>query len=132
MNAAPPGQPKEGKLRRIREAAYEVRRRAATGVAVALALFFAYYVICGRNGVNSYEQKRVQDRQLHRQIDELQQENERLKAHVGRLKNNPDAIEFEAREKLHYARPGEVIYTLNGPPPNASDKATGEPPAGSN
>jgi cell division protein FtsB len=26
--------------------------------------------------------------------------------------SGPDAIEHEAREKLHYAKPGEVIYTL--------------------
>lgn len=126
MNAAQPNQPREGKLRRIKAAAYGVRRRVATGLAVMLAVFFGYYVVFGRNGVNSYEQKRVEYKQLHRQIETLQQENNRLKDHVGRLKKDPDAIEFEAREKLHYARPGEVIYTLNGQPQNGNDK----PPAG--
>jgi len=29
-----------------------------------------------------------------------------------KLKSDPDAIEHEAREKLHYAKPGEVIYAL--------------------
>jgi cell division protein FtsB len=113
--AAKPKQP-IGRLRRIAEAVYRVRRRIATGFAVVLAVFFAYHVVFGRNGVNSFEQKRIQDRQLHQQIDALQQENDRLKDHVGRLKNDPDAIEYEAREKLHYARRGEVIYTLNKPP----------------
>jgi cell division protein FtsB len=78
-----------------------------------LAVFFGYHVMVGRNGVNIYEQKRVEDRELHKQIDTLQQENERLKEHLDRLKSDPDAIEHEARERLHYARPGEVIYTLN-------------------
>jgi cell division protein FtsB len=94
---------------------YRVRRRIATGLAVLLAIFFGYHVIVGRNGLNVYEQKRAEDRALHQQIDSLQQENDRLKEHVEHLKSDPDAIEREARERLHYARPGEVIYTLNTP-----------------
>jgi cell division protein FtsB len=39
------------------------------------------------------------------------------------LKSDPDAIEYEAREKLHYARPGEVIYTLNNQPQPTNDTA---------
>jgi len=127
--AAKPQQAKTGRLRRIGEAVYSVRRRIATGFAVVLAVFFAYHVVFGRNGVNSFEQKRMQDKQLQRQIDALQQENDHLKDHVTRLKSDPDAIEYEAREKLHYARPGEVIYTLNNQPPPGNEKM---PPAPSN
>ena len=50
-------------------------------------------------------------KQLRQQIQDLQQENARLRDHIERLKSDPDAIEHEAREQLHYARPGEVIYT---------------------
>jgi cell division protein FtsB len=39
-----------------------------------------------------------------------------LRARIERLKSDPDAIEHEAREKLHYAKPGEVIYTLPAEP----------------
>ncbi len=35
-----------------------------------------------------------------------------MRQQIERLKSDPDAIEREAREKLHYAKPGEVIYTL--------------------
>lgn len=129
--AAKPKQP-QGRLRRIAEAVYRVRRRIATGFAVVLAVFFAYHVVFGRNGVNSFEQKRIQDKQLHRQIDALQQENDRLKDHVGRLKSDPDAIEYEAREKLHYARRGEVIYTLNNQPQPGNEKMPPAPSSGSN
>ena len=54
----------------------------------------------------------------------LQKENEQLKGHVERLKSDPNAIEHQAREELHYTRPGEVIYTLpvnSGSPANASE-----------
>jgi cell division protein FtsB len=51
--------------------------------------------------------------QLQREIKDLEQENAQLKQSIERLKSDPDAIEHEAREKLHYAaKPGEVIYTL--------------------
>jgi cell division protein FtsB len=125
--AAQPQQAEKGRMRRAGAAVFRVRRRIATGAAVVLAVFLAYHVVFGRNGVNNYEQKRVQDRQLQQKIDALQQENDRLKDHVGRLKNDPDAIEYEAREKLHYARPGEVIYTLNQP---QADKPQSPTPAG--
>jgi len=49
---------------------------------------------------------------LQREIKDLDQENTRLRDHIARLKSDPDAIEHEAREKLHYAKAGEVIYTL--------------------
>jgi cell division protein FtsB len=51
------------------------------------------------------------------EIRDLEQENARLRQHIEQLKSDPDAIEHEAREKLHYAKPGEVIYTLPAPPP---------------
>jgi cell division protein FtsB len=101
---------------------FRIRRRIATALAVVLAVIFGYHVVVGRNGVSAYEQKRVEDRELQRQIEGLQQENDRLKDHVEHLKTDPDEIEREAREKLHYARQGEVIYTLNSPP-NASQPA---------
>lgn len=102
-------------MRRTREAVYRVRRRIVTALAFLLAAFLAYHVVFGRNGVNNYEQKRAQDKVLQQQITSMQKENTRLTDHVARLKNDPDAIEYEAREKLHYAKPGEVIYTLNQP-----------------
>lgn len=99
-------------MRRTRKSG-GMRRRIATACAVLIVMSLAYHVVFGRNGVNTYEQKRAQDRELRQQINVLQRENGNLKDHVSRLKSDPDAIEYEAREKLHYARPGEVIYKLN-------------------
>ncbi|MBV8632325.1 MAG: septum formation initiator family protein [Silvibacterium sp.] len=94
---------------------FRIRRRIATALAVILAIVFGYHVVVGHNGITAYEQKRIEDRELRRQIESLQQENDRLKDHVEHLRTDSDAIEREARERLHYARPGEVIYTLNAP-----------------
>ena len=87
-------------------------RPTGTAVAILLTLALGWHVINGNHGLSVWQQKRVQDKQLRKQIDGLQQENARLRVRVEKLKSDPDAIEREAREKLHYARPGEVIYTL--------------------
>ena len=103
-------------------------RPAGTALSVALALLFAWSVINGRHGVSTWYQQRGQEKQLKQEIDDLQRENTHLRTHVDRLKNNPEAIEHEAREKLHYAKPGEVIYTLPAQPqsqPPAQSQAPG-------
>ena len=87
-------------------------RKVATGAAALLTLGLGYHVIFGQNGLTVYQQKRQDAQNLERQLHSLQRENDLLKGHVERLQNDPNAIEHQAREELHYTRPGEVIYTL--------------------
>jgi cell division protein FtsB len=87
-------------------------RPAGTVVAVGLALLLTWHVINGKHGLSVWQQKRAEDRQLQMEIKDLEHENARLRDHIEWLKYDPEAIEREAREKLHYARPGEVIYAL--------------------
>jgi len=89
-------------------------RTAASVVAVALALLLGWHVVNGRHGLSFWEQKRVEDKQLQKDIQQLQDENGRLRVRVEKLKSDPDAIEREAREKLRYAKQGEVIVDLSG------------------
>jgi len=105
--AAPRSLPK-----RALDFAQRAWRPAATVVAVMLALLLGWHVVNGHHGLNVWQQKRVEDRQLRKEIDDLQSENDRLRHRVERLKSDPDAISHEAREKLHYAKPNEVIVTL--------------------
>jgi cell division protein FtsB len=100
-------------------------RKAATGAAALLALAMGYHVIFGQNGLTAYQQKRQDAQSLDHQLHSLQKENEQLKGHVDRLQNDPNAIEHQAREELHYTRPGEVIYTL--PASAGSSGAASEP-----
>jgi cell division protein FtsB len=90
------------------------RRKLATVTAAVLALAVGYHVVFGANGLTVYMQKRQETRRLNNEMLDLQRENDRLKDHVTRLQNDPSAIEHQAREELHYTRPGEVIYTLPG------------------
>ena len=96
-------------------------RRVATVAAALLALGLGYHVVFGQNGLTAYEQKRQEYQELDSQLHSLQQENDLLKGHVERLQNDPDAIEHQAREELHYTRPGEVIYTMPATPGAAPD-----------
>jgi len=100
-------------------------RPAATLFAVCLAILFAFGVFNGRHGLSSWYQQQNQEKQLKHEIQDLQQENTHLRNHVDRLKSDPGAIEHEAREKLHYAKPGEVIYTL----PATETQHAAQPPA---
>jgi cell division protein FtsB len=87
-------------------------RKVATVAAAVLAVGLGYHVMFGQNGLTAYEQKRVEARTLEQQLKSLERENGQLKGHVDRLQSDPNAIEHQAREELHYTRPGEVIYTL--------------------
>jgi len=87
-------------------------RKMATVAAAAVALGVGYHVVFGANGLTVYGQKRQDARSLDDQIKRLERENEALKGHVERLQNDPNAIEIQARESMHYTRPGEVIYAL--------------------
>jgi len=91
-------------------------RPAGSVIAVLLALLLTWHVIYGKHGLSVWEQKRTEDHQLQKQIQDLQQENAEMRQHIQHLQSDPDAIEREAREKLHYAKPGEVIYTLPAQP----------------
>ena len=90
---------------------YRMRRRIATFCVVAAALLFGYIGFFGNNGINMYVQKRAKGRALAQHITDLEQQNARLQQQIQSLKTDPDAIEYEARQRLHYARPGEVIWT---------------------
>jgi cell division protein FtsB len=101
-------------------------RKVATGSAALLALAMGYHVIFGQNGLTVYQQKRQDAQSLDSQLRSLQRENDLLKGHVGRLQSDPNAIEHQAREELHYTRPGEVIVYM--PPASGTIAATAYKP----
>jgi cell division protein FtsB len=91
-------------------------RPAGTVVAVILALLVTWHVIYGTHGLSIWQHKRAEDRALQQEIKDLQQENAQMRQQIDHLNSDPDAIEREAREKLHYAKPGEVIVNLSDTP----------------
>ena len=106
-----------GRVRPLLLSIYLIRRKLATlGVAILTVWLFAH-VMFGDNGMVVYRQKKADYQTLQKAIDGLQKENDSFNSQVKALKTDPRAIEQEAREQLHYARPGEVIYVNPAPVP---------------
>ncbi|MDE3200467.1 MAG: septum formation initiator family protein [Acidobacteriota bacterium] len=97
---------------RVQAWAKKMWQPAGTVAAVLLALLLGWSVVNGKHGLSAWQKQRTEHKQLDKEIEELKQENSKLKDHIDRLKNDPDAIAHEAREQLHYAKPGEVIVAL--------------------
>ena len=112
---------------RLYERVHREWRKIATAAAAVLAVGMGVHVVFGQNGLTVYQQKRQDSQMLQSQLRSLQRENELLKGHVERLQSDPNAIEHQAREELHYTRPGEVIYTLPATP--SAKNTTSEVPA---
>jgi cell division protein FtsB len=98
---------------------------ATITVAVLAGLLFVH-VMFGANGMIVYKQKRAEYESLQKRILVEQKENELYTQQIKGLQTDEKAIEKEAREQLHYARPGEVVYvppTPANPPPPANHSA---------
>jgi len=94
---------------------YALRRRIATIAVGVLAASLFVHVMFGANGMVVYKQKRAEYQELHKQIVQVQQENDRYTQQIEGLKTNQTAIEKEAREQLGYAKPGEYVYVPPAP-----------------
>jgi cell division protein FtsB len=105
-----------GMLQGGRELLHRGRRKLATAAIGVLLCVIGYYAVFSANGLLDYQQKRRESRELDRQIKALQQQNGGMEQAIKALKNDPKTIEKEARERLRYARPGEVVYTLPAAP----------------
>ena len=94
---------------------YALRRRIATVVVTVLAGLLFVHVVLGANGMVIYKQKRAEYQSLRKQIDHVQQENDRYTQQITGLKSDEKAIEKEAREQMGYAKPGEYVYVSPAP-----------------
>ncbi len=91
-------------------------RRLGTAAAVLLIVGLFLHAMLGANGMVVYRQKHDDLQELQREVERLQKENSQYAGQIKSLKSDPAAIEKEAREQLHYTRPGEVVYVAPEPP----------------
>jgi cell division protein FtsB len=110
------------KFRPVWTLVYALRRRVATFSVAALAALLFVHVMFGANGMIVYKQKRAEYELLKKKIVQEQKDNESYTQQIRALQTDEKAIEKEAREQLHYARPGEIVYVppapANAAPPN--------------
>ncbi len=98
------------------------RRKIATAAVALLTVYVAFHVIFGENGWVAYRHKKEEYKHLQQEVEQMQQQNKRLEQQIKGLKSDPETIEKVAREQLRYARPGEVIYVMPKPRPQASSQ----------
>jgi cell division protein FtsB len=110
------------KIRPALARVYSSRRKLATITIAVLAGLLFVHVMFGANGMIVYKQKRDEYEALQKKIAQEQKDNELYTRQIQGLKTDEKAIEKEAREQLHYARPGEYVYVPPAP-------ANPEPPA---
>lgn len=111
------------KTQPFRSALYSARRRLATAGVVLLTVWLFLHVMFGANGMVVYRGKRAEYQKLQSEIDRLQKENDSYTQQIKALQSDPKAIEKEAREQLHYTRPGEVVYVQPTPQKPATHAA---------
>jgi len=92
-------------------------RRVGTVAVLLLTLGVVLHAMFGANGMVVYQQKRAERQTLQSEVERLQKENDQYVERIKALKTDQRAIEREAREQLHYTRPGEYVYVAPDPPP---------------
>jgi cell division protein FtsB len=104
---------------------YRTRRVLATLCIGVLAVFIGYKVIFGANGMKVYQGKRAEAVRLQQQIDDEKIKNEQLQHRVdGLQREEPSAVEKEAREQLGYVKPGEIVLVEPQPKPDTKRAPT--------
>jgi cell division protein FtsB len=108
------------------------RRVLATLCIGALAVLIGYKVVVGANGTIEWRAKRAEYQRLQRQIEKARVEHQELEDRVRKLQSDPNTIVKEAREKLGYVMPGEVVLVqpqAKPDPRTISDVAENHPDA---
>lgn len=83
--------------------------------------------VFGTHGVLAMRRSQKQAEDVQHQIDQLNQENQRLQQNVKNLKTDPTAVEHIAREEMGLAKPGEIIFKV---PSYGSDKNAAQQTSG--
>jgi len=108
----------EPKLRRRRqippaEPAWRLLGRRALRWALALvALLVMIDALFGNRGLLETIRARREYAEVAASLDHLKDENARLREEARRLREDPTAIEAEARRDLGMIRPGEVLFIV--------------------
>jgi cell division protein FtsB len=92
-----------------------MRRVLATLCLAVLAILIGYKVVYGANGTLEWRGKRAEFQGLQRDIDQANADHRALEERVRKLQGDRNTIIKEAREKLGYVMPGEVVLVQPQP-----------------
>ena len=94
---------------------YHMRRILATLCIGVLAALIAYKVVFGANGTVEWRAKRAEYQKVRHQIEIDTQLHQDLQTRVRKLQSDRDTVIKEAREKLGYVMPGEIVLVQPQP-----------------
>src|SRR5215469_16774555 len=94
---------------------YHTRRILATLCIGVLAALIGYKVVFGANGTVEWRAKRAEFQRVQHEIEVDNQLHQDLQTRVRKLQTDREAIIKEAREKLGYVMPGEVVLVQPQP-----------------
>ena len=101
---------------------HKTLRRNAIFVLALLSFALLMHEVFGRNGYLTLRRQKQEYSTLQQNIQRLAQDNQQIEQKIRALKTNPEAVEKQARDQLHLAKPGELIYML-------PDKRSAQPAA---
>lgn len=107
----------------------QFRDFVATNATLLLAAGVALLLISGvfgAHGVLAMRRSQKQAADIQKQIDTLNQANQRLQDKIKSLKSDPSAVEHIARELMGLARPGEYIFKVPAKQVDDSDDPQGD------
>jgi cell division protein FtsB len=87
--------------------------RFAYVIVFLLAVIYAFFAF--PKGMNGWQEKQRQIRDMEKRNASLAREVERKKEHIKRLDNNPAEQELEIRKRLKLANPDEKVYIVGDP-----------------
>lgn len=96
-------------------------RRNALLVLALVSVAIVVHEVTGRNGYLTLRHQKKEYTTLQKQIHKLSQDNQQLEQKIKALKDNPQAIEKQARDQLQLVKPGEMVYML---PARKSEKSS--------
>jgi cell division protein FtsB len=79
---------------------------------VLSGVVYAFIVLRGPNGLPGLYNKREQIRQYEQANQKLQREIEEKQERIQRLQENEGELDYEIRQRLKLAKPGEKIFVL--------------------
>jgi len=90
----------------------KIGRQLVIFLVLVSAALVAIAAVTGDRGFLDVKRQRAQLSRLHAEVASLREENGALLSEVRGLRSDPYVIEKLAREKLGYARPGEIVFRI--------------------
>ncbi|MBI1787236.1 MAG: septum formation initiator family protein [Acidobacteria bacterium] len=86
--------------------------RIGYGLAIVVAVVYAFIALRGPHGVPAMLQKRQEIRELEEQNAALARENQLRRERIERLDKSAEEQEMAIRERLKLVKPNEKVYVL--------------------